>query len=188
MKNILVLLLLAGFKNISAQEDSPAEIRMETTIEKIGDYAQFAPQAASLISILLHNDEEGGWQYAKSSAANLIITWTLKYAINKPRPEGRLDGHAFPSGHTSHAFQGAAFLQQRYGWAYGVPAYLVAGFVAYSRLEGINTRHDGWDVLGGIIVGIGSSYIFTTPYQQDHFELSFNSSEGDYLVGIKYKF
>ncbi|HDZ06414.1 phosphatase PAP2 family protein, partial [Maribacter sp.] len=107
---------------------------------------------------------------------------------NKPRPEGRTDGHAFPSGHTSFAFQGASFLQRRYGWKYGVPAYLVAGYVGFSRLEGLNDRHDGWDILAGAVVGIGSTYLFITPYMEEHFELSFKSGQNSYALGIVYKF
>ncbi|GBF21564.1 lipid A 1-phosphatase [Arenibacter sp. NBRC 103722] len=189
MKAKLFLLMIFLFNSILAQhKDSPREIAMETTIEHIGDYAQFAPSAFSLITILAKNDKKGLWQFSKSASTNLIATWILKYSINKPRPEGKLDGNAFPSGHTSFAFQGASFLQRRYGWKYGIPAYLVAGFVGYSRLEGLNDRHDGWDVLAGAAVGIGSTYLFTTPYMEEHLELSFKSGGGDYLVGVKYKF
>lgn len=189
MKIKLFFLLIFLFNSVLAQqEESPREIAMETTIEHIGDYAQYAPTAVSLITVLAKNDKVGFWQLSKSIGANLTATWILKYAINKPRPEGKLDGHAFPSGHTSFAFQGASFLQRRYGWKYGIPAYLVAGFVGYSRLEGLNDRHDGWDVLAGAAVGIGSTYLFTTPYMEEHMELSFKSGGGDYLVGVKYKF
>ncbi|WP_298553975.1 phosphatase PAP2 family protein [uncultured Algibacter sp.] len=138
--------------------------------------------------MLAKKDKEGFWQFAKSYGTTLGLTYGLKYAINKPRPEGRTDGLAFPSGHTSVSFSGASFLQRRYGWKYGIPAYLVAGFVAYSRIEGIHDRHDGWDVLGGILVGLGSTYLFTTPYQKEHLELTFNSGGGDYLIGLNYKF
>jgi len=189
MKIRYLLLFTLPFGSAIAQQlDSPREIATETTIEHIGNYAQFAPTAFSLIAILAKEDKEGFGQLAKSVGANLTATWILKYAINKPRPEGRMDGHAFPSGHTSFAFQGASFLQRRYGWKYGVPAYAVAGFVAYSRLEGLNDRHDGWDILAGAAVGIGSTYLFTTPYAKDHFELSYKSGNGDYLVGVNYKF
>lgn len=188
-KKAMLILLIGGLQAIYAQDiDSPKEIATETTIEKVGDYAQFAPNAISLIAVIAKSDKKGFLQLSESMVANVTATWILKYAIDKPRPEGRTDGHAFPSGHTSFAFQGASFLQRRYGWKYGLPAYTVAGFVAYSRLEGINDRHDGWDVLAGAIVGIGSTYIFTTPYEREHFELSFESGGGDYLVGITYKF
>ena len=187
-KILIVLFLFTSIVNAQEDVDSPAEIKMETAIEKAGDIGQFAPMAASIALILANGDKEGGWQYLKGFGANLGATYILKYAINKDRPDGATDGHAFPSGHTSFAFQGASFVQRRYGWKYGIPAYAVASFVAYSRVEGINERHDWFDVLGGAITGVASTYIFTTPYQQDHYELSLKSGGGDYLLGFKYKF
>lgn len=57
--------------------------------------------------------------------------------INKPRPERRTDGHAFPSGDISFVFQGASFLKRRYRRKYGAPTYQVAGYVDFNRLEGL---------------------------------------------------
>lgn len=170
------------------QVESSKEQKWEKTIQDIGDFAQHAPAITSLIVIVANKDKKGFWQFAKSYGVNIATTYALKIAIDKPRPDGRTDGHAFPSGHTSVAFQGASFLQRRYGWSYGIPAYAVAGFVAFSRLEGIHDRHDGWDVLGGIVVGVGSTYLFTTPYQKEHLELSFSGEKDTYLLGLKYKF
>ncbi|AUC77309.1 phosphatase PAP2 family protein [Olleya sp. Bg11-27] len=175
--------------NISAQDiDTPSEIRRETTIQDFGDYAQHAPALASLITILVKKDTKGFWQFAKSYGTTITATYILKYSINKPRPDGATDGHAFPSGHTAVAFSGASFLQRRYGLEYGIPAYAIASIVAYSRIEGINDRHDGWDVLGGILVGVGSTYLFTTPYQKEHYKISFRSGNNNYLIGLTYKF
>lgn len=171
-----------------SQEETAKEIRIEKTVENIGDYAQFVPAAAALGLLILNEDKKGFWQFAASLGTTLGGTYLLKYAINKPRPDGATDGHAFPSGHTAVAFSGASFVQRRYGWKFGVPAYLVAAYVGYSRLEGLNDRHDGWDILAGAVLGIGSSYIFTTPYQKAHYKLSFQSGGGKYLIGFKYKF
>lgn len=186
MKFFFFLLIVTTLSNflLGQQIDDATE----RSIEHIGDYAQFAPNAFSLIMVIAKEDKKGFWQLSQSVSANLAATWVLKYAINKPRPEGRTDGHAFPSGHTSFAFQGASFLQRRYGWKYGLPAYAVSCYVAYSRLEGYNDRHDGWDILAGAVVGIGSTYLFTTPYMEDHFELSFESGDGSYALGMVYKF
>ncbi len=181
-------LLSCGILSWAQMDDSPGEIWRETAIEKFGDYGQFAPTAFALATTLVKKDKEGFWQLAKSASANLTATWVLKYAIDKPRPEGRTDGHAFPSGHTSFAFQGASFLQKRYGWKYGIPAYTLAAIVGYSRIEGVNNRHDEWDVLAGAVVGIGSTYLFTTPYAKSHFELSFSSGEEGHMVGFVFKF
>lgn len=190
-RKIVIVLGLIFFPHaINAQEDidSPAEIRMETAIEKAGDIGQFVPMAASITLLLVNGDKEGGWQYLKGFGANMGATYALKYAINKPRPDGATDGHAFPSGHTSFAFQGASFIQRRYGWGYGIPAYAIAGFVAYSRVEGLNDRHDWYDVTAGAIVGIASTYLFTTPYQRDHFELSYSSANDSHQIGLTFKF
>lgn len=170
------------------QEEFHNKKQRERMVQDIGDYAQYAPALASLAVILIKNDKKGIWQFSKSFSTNLALTYLLKVTIDKPRPEGRTDGHAFPSGHTSFAFQGASFLQKRYGWTYGIPAYTVATFVAYSRKEGIHHRHDGWDILGGALIGIASTQIFTKPYEREHFELSYSSDNGSCLVGLKYKF
>ena len=162
--------------------------KTEKVIQDIGDVLQIAIPAGAGISTVILWDKEGAWQFVKSYGTTIALTYALKLVINKPRPEGATDGHAFPSGHTASSFSGASFIQRRYGWAYGAPAYALAGFVAYSRLEGYHDRHDGWDVLGGIVVGVGSTYLFTTPYQREHYELTFSGAENTYLLGFKYKF
>lgn len=185
---IFTFLLLLISKSSVAQDDSSREIRFEKNIQDAGDVIQLALPATAFLGTLIKGDKKGSWQFVKSFGTNLAVTYALKYAINKPRPDGATDGHAFPSGHTSVAFQSAAFIQKRYGWEYGIPAYALAGFVAYSRTEGFHDRHDAWDVLGGIIVGVGSSYLFTSEFQKEHFELSFSGENNAYQLGLTFKF
>ena len=92
----------------------------------------------------------------------LGVTFALKYSIDEKRPNG--GSHSFPSGHASVAFSGASFLQKRYGWNYGIPAYIVALFVGYSRIESDN--HYLHDVLAGAAIGVVSTYIFADAYQK----------------------
>jgi membrane-associated phospholipid phosphatase len=192
MRNIkftfLFLLFPLIIDSLKAQEDSSREIKYEKGLQDAGDAIQLALPVTAYLATLLESDKTGRWQFIKAFGTNLTITYVLKYAINKPRPEGATDGLAFPSGHTSVAFQSAAFIQKRYGWEYGIPAYALAGFVAYSRIEGLDERHDGWDIIGGIIVGIGSTYLFTSEFQKDRFELSFSSENNSYQVGLTFKF
>tara|TARA_R110001592_G_scaffold140977_1_gene362172 strand:- start:1114 stop:1674 length:561 start_codon:yes stop_codon:yes gene_type:complete len=155
------------------------------TIQTSGDVLLFALPATALTGSLIAGDSEGTWQFAKGFALNQAITVGLKYATDKKRPYNNGD-RAFPSGHTSTTFQSAAFIQKRYGWSYGIPAYILAGYTGYSRIEA--QKHDGWDVLAGAVVGIGSAYIFTTPYQREHMQLSFASDADSYSLGFVYKF
>lgn len=154
-------------------------------IQTSGDVLLFAMPASALTGSLIAGDYKGTLQFAKGFALNQAVTIGLKYATNKSRPYNNGE-RAFPSGHTSTTFQSAAFIQKRYGWSYGIPAYILAGYTGYSRINA--QKHDGWDVLAGAVVGVGSAYIFTTPYQKEHMQLSFSNDADSYSLGFVYKF
>ncbi|MCB2146031.1 MAG: phosphatase PAP2 family protein [Deltaproteobacteria bacterium] len=150
------MLIMIGFK-------IPIASAEESNFELTGDILQIAIPATAYLSTFYLDDDEGRTQFYYSFFTNLAVTHGLKYTINKPRPEGHGD-YSFPSGHTSAAFQGATFIQKRYGWKYGLPAYICASYVGWSRIEGESDKHDLTDVLGGAAVGILSTIFFTTPY------------------------
>lgn len=84
------------------------------------------------------------------------LTEALKFAVNEKRPNG--GDHSFPSGHTSFAFSGAEFIRKEYGWQWGIPAYLAAGYVGWSRVEA--NAHHTHDVLAGAAIGILANHDF----------------------------
>ena len=177
MKKLLVFIIIISFcQSIFSQN---------RTIETTGDVLLFAMPITALGSSIIAGDGQGTWQFTKGFLLNQTLTIGLKIIVKKQRPNME-NYNAFPSGHTSTVFQSASFIQKRYGWKYGIPAYLLAGFTGYSRLNA--EKHDIYDVLAGAVIGIGSTYLFTTPYQQEHMELTFNSVEGDFLLGFKYTF
>jgi membrane-associated phospholipid phosphatase len=85
-----------------------------------------------------------------------VVTWGLKEVTDETRPNGEPD--SFPSGHTSIVFAGAEFLRKQYGWSWGVPAYLAAGFVGWSRVY--TDHHYTHDVIAGAAIGILSNHDF----------------------------
>jgi membrane-associated phospholipid phosphatase len=123
-------------------------------LENIGDILQIAiPATAGLISIA-HGDDEGAIHLLEGALYTGVATHSLKFAINAKRPNG--GDHSFPSGHTSAAAQGAAHLQFRYGYKYGIPAYLLTGVVGYSRVD---SEHHYWrDVIAGAALATGIQY------------------------------
>jgi len=129
-------------------------------IEHAGDGVRVAlPVLAGGIS-LLRGDEDGLVQFAKSFAVSSALTFGIKKATNVKRPDGT-GNDAFPSGHTANAFSAAAYLDHRYGWKYGLPAYMAAGFVGYSRIEA--DEHDLKDVAAGALLSWTVSHLFVTP-------------------------
>ncbi len=125
-----------------------------------GDVATGLVSAAAVVVPLLLSDREGLVQLIEAAAVDAAVTVALKYTIKERRPDGE-DNHSFPSAHTSGAFTAAEFLRGRYGWEYGLPAYGVASFVAFSRVAA--HKHYVADVLAGAAIGIGCSYLFTSP-------------------------
>jgi len=124
-----------------------------------GDVLQYMLLATAAGLLLLSKDAQGAWQFGESAALTRGATYALKYAVEERRPHG--GGESFPSAHASIAFSAAEFLRKRYGWAYGVPTYVLASVVAYSRVEA--RAHHPQDVIAGAAIGIVSSYFFTRP-------------------------
>lgn len=128
-------------------------------VELAGDLVQVALPLTAWGVSHFSGDDEGFYQFTKSFAATMVATQLLKHSINETRPDG--GGLSFPSGHTSASFSGASFLHRRYGLKYGIPAYIAATFVGWTRVE--SDRHYPHDVLAGALLAIGFNHYFVTP-------------------------
>jgi membrane-associated phospholipid phosphatase len=170
----LCLLLMMGFGL------APCPARADSSgVEKSGDILRtLIPAVAYGTTFYLH-DRDGRMQFYKGFFTNLGVTYALKATVSKTRPNGS-DDESFPSGHTSVAFQGAAFIHKRYGFKYAAAAYLAASYVGWTRVDSDN--HYTSDVLAGAAIGIASSFIFTRPYHG--FVVTPMADNGFYGVGI----
>ena len=131
----------------------------QTKVRNVGDVLQLGLPLSALGYAAITGDKVGGIQMVKSFAVQTVSTLVLKRAINRKRPNGA--NYSFPSGHTSLAFVGSTCYWKRYGWEYGVPATLLAGFVGFSRVYGDDPKHHVSDVFAGAGLGILSGLIFT---------------------------
>jgi len=173
-------LLIAIFIFLSCQYHTEAQSNF---VRQSGDVLQVVLPVLTIGSTFVFNDEsKPKIQLLKTGLIAFGLTHSLKRIINKERPDG--GDHAFPSGHTSSTFMSAAFLERRFGWKVGVPAYLLAGFTGWSRIHA--KKHDGWDVLAGAIIGVGSAYLFTKPYMKD-VDLSLGLHNDSFSIGLNMK-
>jgi len=131
------------------------------TSEDAGDVLRLAIPAAALALTVRRDDRDGRRQLYRSFAANVAATYALKALVDDERPDGS-DDDAFPSGHASVAFQGAAFIHRRYGIRRAWPAYVLAGYVGISRIDA--DEHDEADVLGGAALGVAAGFLLTDPH------------------------
>jgi membrane-associated phospholipid phosphatase len=143
---LALIVCVAGFGG-AARADS----------EQAGDVLRVALPAAAYALTFAHHDKEGRPQFYKSFGVTVASTWVLKETVHKERPDGSGDD-SFPSGHASSAFQGAAFIHRRYGIKQAWPAYVLAGYTGWTRVDA--DQHDTTDVLAGAALGVASSFVF----------------------------
>lgn len=92
----------------------------------------------------------------------------LKGATQRTRPNGAT--YSFPSMHSAFAFAAATTVSDHYGFWAALPAYSLAGFTAFSRMN--DHKHYLTDVLAGAVIGtafaLGTSKTHGKKMKQPH--------------------
>lgn len=159
---IVVALLLHSFAGYGG-EPTIELTKTQKAVRTSTDVALIAMPVATLGIAIGKKDWKGIGIGAAEVAGTLAVTYGLKYAVHKRRPDGS-DNHSFPSGHSSLVFADASFVMRRYGWKFGVPAYALAGYVAWGRVYG--KKHDVWDVVTGAAIGSAIGLLCTKPFMK----------------------
>ncbi|MGQ3056297.1 MAG: phosphatase PAP2 family protein [Nevskia sp.] len=130
----------------------------------LSNWLKFVPAAGAAAYSGYRGDSTGLWQLGGELAATVAATQALKYAFKDgdwgTRPDG--GSKSFPSGHTSTACAGAAYLGERYGWQQAAPAYAVSAWVAYIRVN--EDKHYVRDVVAGCALAYGLSKLIVKPW------------------------
>ena len=175
--------IIIGIISVTLVIGIAAPSKADSNTENAGHVLQVVLPAAAFGMTLAYDDAPGRKQFFKSFLCTMGTTYALKYAVNRERPDG--GDHSFPSGHTSAAFSGASFMQRRYGWIYGIPAYAAASFVGWSRYD--SDKHHASDVLASAAIATAFTYIFTTPYESD-VEFIPYINQDTYSVAVQFSF
>jgi membrane-associated phospholipid phosphatase len=90
---------------------------------------------------------------ARSYTMTGLSTLLIKGITNTDRPSDTWNnGHfGFPSAHAATSFAIAATIEEYYGPEAGLPAYLMAGLIGWSRID--DRDHDLSDVVFGAVLG-----------------------------------
>lgn len=131
---------------------------------KLSNWLKFVPAAGAAAYSTYEGDYRGLWQLGGEVAVTVAATQALKYAFKDgdwgTRPDG--GSKSFPSGHTSTACAGAAYLGERYGWQQAAPAYAVSAWVAYIRVN--EDKHYVRDVVAGCALAYALSKLVVKPW------------------------
>ena len=171
---------------VPADAASSSSSSSNSTTEKAGTAVALAlPIAASGITFI-KDDWPGFAQLVAVTGATVGTAFLLKHVVHEERPN-HADFQSFPSDTAALAFAPAQFLWDRYGWRYGAPAYLAAGFVGYSRVEA--KEHHWWDVAASAGIAFGYSKFITHVYhRQIDFQTGLYATPNAAYVSLDYRF
>lgn len=160
-RTVLILLFLLFLLNL------PSTARAKTN--PIPGHIVMAAIPVTAFAIAYGKDDvEGEKQFGRNLIANQLLNSIARLGFNYTdwgiRPDG--NGYGFPSGHVAFAGSGASFLEERYGWKYGVPAWLLTGYVAWVRVE--NDDHHWRDVVAASALSFAVAKLFVTPENATH--------------------
>jgi len=171
---LLALSLIAGplaapAAPVRAEEPAAAEPSREPgdakpdsrhgPIRKAGDIGMILNPAVAGVIALSEDDPDGLRQLARGCGITVAATSLLKLIFDRTWLGERPDGNrnSFPSGHTSSAMCGAAFVHYRYqDNRYTVPLGAVGAFVGYSRIWA--RKHHLRDVIAGTALAMVSAH------------------------------
>jgi membrane-associated phospholipid phosphatase len=155
--------IVGGLFLFKEQIVEPVQQRV-TTDQPLGENSKYGdlmgrgvPNAAYVLGMLGYgwmNPDSAAIQNAVSmfqaSIYASLVTKGLKYGFREQRPD-KTTHDSFPSGHATAAFSFASYVGCRHSLPWGIAAYSLASFVAYSRIN--DNRHTLSDVVGGATVG-----------------------------------
>ena len=164
--NLAALGIGAGAAITLSQTDADKEIQ-EDAADSLGDFGKIGDIGGNGLTLAgiafstyilgrLAKDEkviETGKALIEAEIITTVLTKIIKVSTGRERPNGVEDRYSssFPSGHASGSFALASVFDVMYGHKIGIPLYMFAGFVAYSRLS--DNKHFLSDVLFGAVLG-----------------------------------
>ncbi len=161
----------------------PDAVFAKSREERAGDVGKYLPVIAGAGVAAWKGDAEGGKQLVRSTLASILATEGAKRAFDQTYLGERPNGgkKSFPSGHAAFACSGSAYLGERYGWEYGLPALAVAAGVGASRVDA--DKHHWRDV----IAGCGLSYALNEFFVTKEGEEELYPVVGPEIIGFRWK-
>ena len=142
------------------------------------------PIGAAAVTLLHDWDWQGVKQLAFDEGLDVATVLVLKQIVREQRPN-HTDFRSFPSLTTVVAAGPAAYLWDRYGWEYGAPAYLAAGYVGYSVVDA--KEHHWWDAAASVGIAWTWSRLVTSEWHERGFDAELNATPESAFVQLSYK-
>ena len=152
------------------------QVGMATSLYVVGRYVVPHAEGGPRTNKVSHV----GFDMLRALIVSQTLTQGIKVAVRRDRPTGQCC--AFPSGHASATFATAAVLERHFGYRNSWPMFLIAGYVATSRLH--DQEHFLSDVLFGAAVGMSSGWTVVGRHGRPQFALTPVPLRGGMMVMV----
>jgi len=155
-------------------------------LRNTGNYLLIAlPATAIGVSLAHDGDWKGLGQFALAAGLTVGSAYALRSAVRIRRPDGS-DMDSFSPPDVALADSSASYLWQRYGWHYGVPAYIARAIVSYALSDA--KKNHWYDTLASSALSFGFNYALVTPYRARRYGFSVQPEQGGASVHFAMQF
>ena len=163
MKNIITTLLICVLGISTVQAKRSPRCKNPHSKSKIANFGKFAMPLGALGVSVVKLDWIGAGLSQGLAHGLYAVNKKVEHHVHKKRPCGC--GGAFPSGHMIMYSTSASYLHYRYGWQYGLPAYIAMLGFSYDRVR--NKAHSWGDMLGTAAIANVITYLITPRFTPD---------------------
>jgi membrane-associated phospholipid phosphatase len=178
---IYTFLFLLSFNSTSYSKSN--------SVKEAGDIFRYLAPMSAAIGSLYIKDYRGVGELAVSVFLTQGISELSKKAFPTKRPDWKhgCPKNSFPSGHVASTFSAASYLRIRYNNPnYYVPAYTIAVFTAYSRVQA--KRHRVVDVFTAAALAEIVSYFVVSANNDMQVIPYAQINKDNKIFGLNYKF
>jgi hypothetical protein len=179
---ILAVAMFAALPPSAAQ----AAIASKNTEKAAGDAIAYSLPVAALTITFLHDDDwTGVKEYSFVAAATMGTTLLIRQFVRKTSPDGSTD-RSFPSIEAAVGSPAGSYLWRRYGWQYGIPAFLLEQGASF--LLDRAGKHRLVDGLAVTALSAGFSWMAVTTYHKRFDYGAYTDGNGGVFVGARMNF
>ncbi len=128
------------------------------------------PITAIGVSLLHHRDWKGIGEFAVSAGLTVGSALIIRQIVRNQRPDHLGDFHSLTPPDLALADASSDYMWSRYGWRYGVPAYLASAFVSYALTDA--KKNHWYDTLATGALAFGFNYAIVDRYRPGRYHVS----------------